>query len=106
MVVTYTNAAAYEMKERILAAINEKLKEDPYNEHLRKQETYIHNARITTIHSFCLSIIKDNFKIMKKKALKTCVKHCNNSHQKWRHHDQSNLLCSVHISGYVLELEL
>ena len=54
LVVTYTNAAAYEMKERILAAINEELKENPYNEHLRKQETYIHNARITTIHSFCL----------------------------------------------------
>ncbi len=61
LVVTYTNAAAYEMKERILAAINEELKENPYNEHLRKQETYIHNARITTIHSFCLGIIKDNF---------------------------------------------
>lgn len=61
LIVTFTEAAAAEMKERIRAAIEKALEIDPDNEHLKQQATLIHNARITTIHSFCLSVIKDHF---------------------------------------------
>lgn len=61
LIVTFTEAAAAEMKERIRAAIEKKLSEQPEDEHLKQQATLIHNARITTIHSFCLSVIKDHF---------------------------------------------
>ena len=61
LIVTFTEAAAAEMKERIRGAIEKKLEEEPDNEHLKQQATLIHNARITTIHSFCLSVIRDHF---------------------------------------------
>ena len=61
LIVTFTEAAAAEMKERIRTAIEKKLSEQPEDEHLKQQATLIHNARITTIHSFCLSVIKDHF---------------------------------------------
>lgn len=64
LVVTFTEAAAAEMKERIRLAIEKKLEESPDNEHLRQQATLIHNAQITTIHSFCLSVIKDHFHVI------------------------------------------
>lgn len=61
VVVTFTKAAAGEMRQRISAAIEEKLEENPDNEKLQKQLTLIHNAQITTIDSFCLNIIRNNF---------------------------------------------
>lgn len=61
LVVTFTEAAAAEMKERIRNAIEAKLETSPDNEHLRQQATLIHSAQITTIHSFCLAVIRDHF---------------------------------------------
>lgn len=61
LIVTFTEAAAAEMKDRIRGAIEKKLEEYPDNEHLRQQATLIHNAQITTIHSFCLSVIREHF---------------------------------------------
>ncbi|MFV0363138.1 MAG: helicase-exonuclease AddAB subunit AddA [Suipraeoptans sp.] len=61
VIVTFTDAAAKEMKERILLAIEEKLSKEPENMHLKEQSVLIHNARISTIHTFCLSVIRDNF---------------------------------------------
>lgn len=61
LIVTFTEAAAAEMKERIRDAIEKKLEEHLGNEHLSRQETLIHSAQITTIHSFCLSVIRDHF---------------------------------------------
>ena len=61
LIVTFTEAAASEMKERIRLAIEKKLLEYPEDEHLKQQATLIHNAQITTIHSFCLSVIRDHF---------------------------------------------
>lgn len=61
LVVTFTNAAASEMRERILKAIERELEINPGNEHLQKQQSYIHNASITTIHSFCLNLVREHF---------------------------------------------
>lgn len=61
LVVTYTEAAAAEMKERIRNAIEKALEERPEDEHLQRQATLVHHAKVTTIHSFCLSVIRDYF---------------------------------------------
>lgn len=61
LVVTFTNAAAAEMRERIRQAIDERLEKHPENEHLQKQAALLHNAQITTIDSFCLFVIRNNF---------------------------------------------
>lgn len=61
LVVTFTNAAAAEMRERILKALEQKMKENPTSDHLRKQLTYIHNAKIATIDSFCKDVVKEHF---------------------------------------------
>ncbi|MBQ8804627.1 MAG: helicase-exonuclease AddAB subunit AddA [Tyzzerella sp.] len=61
LIVTYTEAAAAEMKERIQSAIEKALEEDTENLHLQRQATLIHQAQITTIHGFCLSVIRDYF---------------------------------------------
>lgn len=61
LVMTFTKAAADEMRERVLAAVDEKLKEDPENGHLQMQAAMIPYARITTIDSFCLGIIREHY---------------------------------------------
>ena len=61
LVVTFTNAAAAEMRERIGAALDQALEREPDNLHLQRQVTLIHNAQISTIHSFCLQIIRSHF---------------------------------------------
>ena len=61
LVVTFTNAAASEMRERILDAIYKKLEEYPENAHLQKQIVLLNKANISTIHAFCLEVIKNNF---------------------------------------------
>ena len=61
LVVTFTNAAAAEMRERISQAILTKLNEDGENEHLQKQAALLHKAQITTIDSFCLFVLRNHF---------------------------------------------
>ncbi|MBQ6845415.1 MAG: helicase-exonuclease AddAB subunit AddA [Agathobacter sp.] len=61
LVVTFTKAAAAEMRERIGNAIEILLEEYPEDENLRKQQTLIHNAQITTIDSFCLFVVRNHF---------------------------------------------
>ena len=61
LIVTFTSAAAAQMRERISKAVAQKLEEHPESEHLQKQTSLIHNAQITTIDSFCLFVIRNNF---------------------------------------------
>ncbi len=61
LVVTFTNAAASEMRERVLNAIYKKIDEDPENEKLQRQVTLLNKASICTIDSFCLDVVRNNF---------------------------------------------
>ena len=64
LIVTFTNAAAAEMRERIGKALEAELKKFPESEHLQRQMLLLHNAQITTIHSFCLSVIREFFHVI------------------------------------------
>lgn len=61
LVVTFTRAAAAQMRERIAKAISDRLEKDPENRHLQRQETLLHTAQITTIDSFCAFLLHNNF---------------------------------------------
>lgn len=61
LVVTFTKAAAAEMRERIGGAIEELCEKFPEDSHLRRQSALIHNAMITTIDSFCLFVVRNHF---------------------------------------------
>ncbi|MBQ8956661.1 MAG: UvrD-helicase domain-containing protein, partial [Lachnospiraceae bacterium] len=67
LIVTFTRAAASEMRDRIRDAISEKLMsgdlDEAQREHLSKQMTLIFSADITTIDSFCLNLVKEHFNI-------------------------------------------
>lgn len=60
LVLTFTDAAAGEMREKIKKAISAALKAHPDNEHLQKQRLLIHSSSISTVHSFCLNTLKSN----------------------------------------------
>ena len=61
LVVTFTSAAAAQMRERISQALSDAVDEQPENAHLARQLTLIHHAQITTIDSFCLYLIRNHF---------------------------------------------
>ena len=61
LVVTFTNAAASEMRERVLEAIYKKLDENPFDENLQRQIVLLGKSNICTIHSFCLDVIRNYF---------------------------------------------
>lgn len=64
LVVTFTSAAAAEMRERIAMAITNELEKDPSSKNLQRQLTLLSRANITTMHSFCLDVIKNNFHVI------------------------------------------
>ncbi len=61
LVVTFTRAAAAQMRERIGKAISARLLEHPGDRHLQRQETLLHHAQITTIDSFCSFLLRNHF---------------------------------------------
>ena len=61
LVVTFTNAAASEMKERLLKALYDEIDKNPEDVHIQKQINLINQAHISTISSFCLDVIRNNF---------------------------------------------
>ncbi|MFI3226732.1 MAG: helicase-exonuclease AddAB subunit AddA [Clostridia bacterium] len=65
LVVTYTNAAAKEMKEKVVRAIAGEISKNPKNLFLREQLSLVHKAQITTVHSFCFNLIRENFTQLK-----------------------------------------
>lgn len=64
LVMTFTNAAAAEMRERISQAIEKKLAENPESLHLQAQAALVPYAQITTIDSFCLNLIRSHFNLL------------------------------------------
>ena len=65
LVMTFTNAAAAEMRERVSAAVDKLLAERPEDEHLWLQAALIPQAQITTIDSFCLNLIRNHYSSLK-----------------------------------------
>ncbi|MBQ1310322.1 MAG: UvrD-helicase domain-containing protein, partial [Blautia sp.] len=61
LIMTFTRAAAGEMKERIALALQEELYKDPENTHLQRQMTLVHTAQISTIDGFCAYLVKNYF---------------------------------------------
>ena len=61
LVVTFTKAAAAQMKEKLLKKLEEAQEQYPESEHIAKQNMLIQSADITTIDSFCLNIVKEYF---------------------------------------------
>ena len=64
LVVTFTNAAAAEMRARIGTALSEALKKQPHSQHIERQLALLNSSAISTIHSFCQSIIRQNFHLL------------------------------------------
>lgn len=58
LVVTFTNASAAEMRHRMAEALEKALLQNPSSSHLRRQLSLLNKAQISTLHSFCLSIVK------------------------------------------------
>lgn len=58
LVATFTKAAAAEMRQRIREALDRELEKSPDNDHLRRQLALLGRASITTLHSFCLEVIR------------------------------------------------
>ena len=61
LVVTFTKAAAAEMKERISLRLTEMISAEPQNTYLKRQKMYLPNAQISTMDSFCGRLVKENF---------------------------------------------
>ncbi|MCR6110867.1 helicase-exonuclease AddAB subunit AddA [Bacillus sp. A301a_S52] len=58
LVVTFTNAAAAEMRQRIGEAIEKKLEDNPRSLHFQRQLSLLHRAQISTLHAFCMNVIR------------------------------------------------
>ena len=60
LVITYTRAAAAELRERVAQELTLRLAERPHDRHLRRQTTLVYQAQISTIHSFCSALLRES----------------------------------------------
>ena len=60
LVITYTNAAAAELRSRVIDSIGERLAKNPGSRNLRRQAALCRTAQIGTIHSYCQSLLREN----------------------------------------------
>lgn len=60
LVITYTKAAAAELRGRIARELNDRLAENPGDRHLRRQATLIYRAQISTVHAFCSGLLREH----------------------------------------------
>lgn len=61
LVVTFTKAAAAEMKKRLAALLSAELGKNPRSFHIRRQLLLLNKAQISTVHSFCLEVIREHY---------------------------------------------
>ena len=59
LVITFTNAAAAELRGRIAGALSDRLAQDPRNGHVRRQTTLVYKAKICTIDAFCIDLLRE-----------------------------------------------
>lgn len=64
LIVTFTHAAASEMKQRLSKVLAEKLAADPHNAHLRRQQRLLPGAHISTVHAFCSKLLKEYYYLL------------------------------------------
>lgn len=60
LVITYTKAAAAELRGRIAQELSDRLAQTPNDRHLRRQTTLVYRAQISTIHSFCAALLRES----------------------------------------------
>jgi ATP-dependent helicase/nuclease subunit A len=60
LIITYTKAAAAELRAKILEALSGRLRQNPHSRHIRRQISLCYKAQISTIHSFCSVILREN----------------------------------------------
>lgn len=60
LVITFTKAAAAELRDKILAELNRRLADTPGDRRLRRQTTLVYRTQISTIHSFCTAFLREN----------------------------------------------
>ncbi|MBQ0108703.1 MAG: UvrD-helicase domain-containing protein, partial [Clostridiales bacterium] len=61
LAVTFTNASARDIKDKLASALTEAITKDPSDVHLQKQLSLVPQANISTISSYCLSLVRENF---------------------------------------------
>lgn len=61
LIVTFTNAAAAEMKSRIASSLNTLIKDNKENELYKRQLSLLSNAKICTVDAFCIELVRENF---------------------------------------------
>ena len=64
LIVTFSNASAKEFKNRIEKGINKAIKQNPDNAYIKSQKIALQKADISTIHSFCIKLARENFEIL------------------------------------------
>ena len=68
LIITYTRAASAELRSRIAGELSERLSQNPEDRHLRRQLIRVHSAQISTVHSFCADLLRENAHLIDQSA--------------------------------------